>query len=284
MPKIAMTSYAMDESPCVEALKVAAENGFDAFEINICFPTVDLDNWNWNEIKALKEISQDAGIEICVHAAFYELNMAAFLKGIREESIRYINKSIDFCHELDGQVVNVHSGKFTYGVPPGASIDTDPLMKIQWDHNIESLKRINAYAESKGITLCLENMGWNAVAQSFEDMLKIRNKVGDSLQFTLDIGHARLYSEGGVEEGFRVLGDNIHHIHFTDNYGKEDDHLPIGDGNTDYLSFYHLIKNFPHIVTLEVDAPGPDPGPILKSLEYFRKIEKTMGSSHLHLS
>ena len=58
MPKIAMTSYAMDESPCVEALKVAAENGFDAFEINICFPTVDLDNWNWNEIEALKEISQ----------------------------------------------------------------------------------------------------------------------------------------------------------------------------------------------------------------------------------
>lgn len=279
MPKIAMSSYAMDESPCVEALKVAAENGFDAFEINICFPTVDLDNWSWNEIEALKEISRDAGIEICVHAVCYELNMAAFLKGIREESVRYINKSIDFCHELGGQVITVHPGKFTYDVLPGASADTDPLMKIQWDHNIESLKRINAYAESKGITLCLENLGWSEVAQSFEDMLKIRNEVGASLQFTLDIGHARLNSEGGVEEGFRVLGDNIHHIHFTDNYGKEDDHLPIGDGNTDYLSFFHLIKNFPHIVTLEVFAPGPDPAPILRSLAYFRKLEKTLGSS-----
>ena len=103
--------------------------------------------------------------------------------------------------------------------------------------------------------------------------------VGDSLQFTLDIGHARINSEGGVEEGFRVLGDNIHHIHFTDNYGKEDDHLPIGDGNIDYSSFFHLIRNFPHIVTLEVFAPGPDPSPILKSLAYFRKLEKTMGSS-----
>jgi sugar phosphate isomerase/epimerase len=157
-------------------------------------------------------------------------------------------------------------------------------MKIQWDHNIESLKRINAYAESKGITLCLENLGWNEVAQSFEDMLKIRDEVGDTLQFTLDIGHARLNSEGGVEEGFRVLGDNIRHIHFTDNYGKEDDHLPIGEGNTDYSKFFHLIKNFPHIITLEGVAPGPDTGPILKSLEYFRKLEKTMGSSHLHLS
>ncbi len=47
---------------------------------------------------------------------------------------------------------------------------------------------------------------------------------------------------------------------------------------------FDLIKNFPHIITLEVVAPGPDTGPILKSLEYFRKLEKTMGSSQLHLS
>jgi len=123
----------MEESSCVEALKFAAENGFDAFEIDIYFPTVDLDNWNWNEIEALKEISRDAEIEISVHAAYYELNMAAFLKGIKEESVRYINKSIDFCHELGGEVITVHPGEFTYDVPPGASVDTDPLMKIQWD-------------------------------------------------------------------------------------------------------------------------------------------------------
>jgi len=282
MLKIAMTSYAMEESSYVEALMFAAENGFDAFEVNIYFPNVDLDNWNWNEIEALKKISGDAEIEICVHAAFYELNMAAFSKGIREESIRYINKSIDFCHELGGEVITVHPGKFTYDVLPGASLDTDPLLKIQWDHNIESMKRINAYAESKGITLCLENMGWNYVAQSFEDMLNIRDEVGDTLQFTLDIGHARINSEGGVEEGFRVLGDHIRHIHFSDNFGKEDDHLPIGEGNIDFSKFFLYIKDFPHIITLEIIPPDSDPSPILKSLKYFRTLERTMNSSHLH--
>jgi sugar phosphate isomerase/epimerase len=269
----------MEESSYIEALKFAVENGFDGFEVNIYFPAIDLDNWNWNEIEAIKKISRDEEIEISVHAAFYELNMAAFLKGIREESVRYINKSIDFCHELGGEVVTVHPGKFTYEIEPGASLVTDPLMKIQWDHNIESLKRINAHAESKGITLCLENLGWNYVAQSFEDMLKIRDEVGDSLQFTLDIGHARINSEGGVEEGFRVLGDHIRHIHFSDNFGKEDEHLPIGEGNTDFSSIFHFIKDFPHIVTLEIVAPGPDPGRILKSLANFRMLEKTQGSS-----
>ena len=277
MPKLAMTSYAMEESSCVEALKFAAENGFDAFEVNIYFPSVDLDNWNWKEVEALKKISQDTGIEISVHAVCYELNMAAFLKGIREESVRYINKSIDLCHEIGGKVITVHPGKFTYEIEPGASPETDPLMKIQWDHNIESLKRINAYAESKGITLCMENLGWNEVAQTFEGMLKIREEVGDTLQFTLDIGHARINSEGGVEEGFRVLGDNIRHIHFSDNYGKEDDHLPIGEGDTDFSSFFHLIKDFPYIITLEIIAPGPDTSPIVNSLAYLRTLERNLG-------
>jgi len=277
MPKIALTSYAMEELPYIEALMFAAENGFDAFEVNLFYPSVDLDNWKWNEIEAINKFSRDEEIEISVHAAFYELNIAAFLKSIREESVRYIIKSIDFCCELGSEVITVHPGKYTYGVEPGASPETDPLMKIQWDHNIESLKRINAYAESKGITICLENVGWNYLDQSFEDLLKIRDEVGHSLQFTLDIGHARIYSEAGIEEGFRVLGDNIRHIHLSDNYGMEDDHLPIGEGNIDYLRFFHLIRNFPHIVTHEIVAPGPDTDLILKSLANFRKFEKALG-------
>jgi sugar phosphate isomerase/epimerase len=274
MLKFAMTSYAMEELSCVEALMFAVENGFDAFEVNIYFPSVDLDNWDWNEIEALKRISKEAEIEFSVHAAFYELNMAAFSKGIREESVRYIIKSIDLCHELGGEVIVVHPGKYTYDEQPGVSLDTDPLMKIQWDHNIESLKRINTYAESKGIILCLENLGWNYVAQSFEDLIKIRDEVGDSLQFTLDIGHARVNSEGGVEEGFRVLGDNIRHIHFSDNFGKEDDHLPIGEGNTDFSKVFQFMKDFPYIITLEIISSDSDPRPILKSLEYCRNLEK----------
>jgi len=273
MWKIAMTSYAMEELLCVEALTFAAENHFDAFEVNIYFPSVDLDNWNWNEIEAIKKISREAEIEISVHAAIYELNMAAFSKGIREESVRYINNSIDLCHELGGEVIVVHPGKFTYDVQPGASIDTDPLLKIQWDHNIESLKRINAHADSKGVILCLENLGWNYVALSFEDMIKIRDAVGDSLQFTLDVGHARIQSESGVEEGFRVLGENIRHIHFSDNFGKEDEHLPIGEGNTDFSRFSHCMKDFPHIITLEIISPDSDPNPVLNSLEFCRKLD-----------
>ena len=102
--------------------------------------------------------------------------------------------------------------------------------------------------------------------------MEIREAVGDSLQFTLDIGHARLNVPGGVDEAIRLLGDNIRHIHFTDNNGELDDHLPIGDGNFDYSGFWDYIKNFPHIVTLEVLDIGTDPNPIVRSLENFKQI------------
>ena len=267
-----MPSSSMVLAPWTKSLKIAAENNFDAFEVVIIFPSADLDIITPKQIEKTKEISEKAGMEICVHAPFYEINIAAFCKGIRQESIRYIKKSIDFCAGLGGKVLTVHTGKYTYEFPPGITKDNNEIKKMQWDYNIESLKSINDYAISKGIIVCLENIGIDTIDETIEQLLEIRQAVGESLKFTLDIGHARLFSEGGVEKAIKLLGENIRHIHFTDNNGEKDDHLPIGDGNSDYSDFMDFIKNFKHIVTLEVVGIGQDPEPILRSREYFNEL------------
>lgn len=267
-----MPSISMALAPWTESLRVAAENNFDAFEVIVAYPSADLDTITKDVIKNAREISERNGMEICVHAPFFELNIAAFSKGIREESVRYIKRSIDFCADIGGKIIVVHTGKYTYPYPPGMTKENNSLKKKQWDYNIESLKNINEYAENKGVTVCLENIGIDTVDETFEQLLEIRRAVGPSLKFTLDIGHARLYSDGGVEKGIKLLGDNIHHIHFTDNDGEKDDHLPIGDGNSDYSNFIDFIKNFQHIVTLEVVDIGQNPEPILRSREYFNRL------------
>ena len=272
MPKIAMPGSSMFLAPWFESLKIAAENNFDAFEVVIIVPSADLDIITPKEIENAREISEKAGMEICVHAPFFEINIAAFCKGIREESVRYMKKAIDFCDNLGGKILTVHTGKYTYEFPPGITKDNNSIKKMQWNYNIESLKIINDYAVSKGITVCLENIGIDTIDETFEHLLEIRQAVGESLKFTLDIGHARLFSDGGVEKGIKLLGDNIRHIHFTDNNGEKDDHLPIGDGNSDYSSFIDFIKNFKHIVTLEVVDIGQNPEPILRSREYFNRL------------
>jgi len=272
MPKIAMPSISMALVPWTESLKVAAENNFDAFEVIVAYPSADLDTITKDEIKNAREISEINGMEICVHAPFFELNIAAFYKCIRQESVRYIKRAVDFCADLGGKIIVVHTGKYTYQYPPGTTKDNNSLKKMQWDYNIESLKNINDHAVNKGITVCLENIGIDTIDETLEQMLEIRQAVGESLKFTFDIGHARLYAKGGVEKGISLLGDNIHHIHFTDNNREKDDHLPIGDGNFDYSNFIDFIKNFQHIVTLEVVDIGENPEAILRSREYFYKL------------
>jgi len=259
-------------APWTKAIQAAAENDFDAFEVVIVYPSADPDNITPQDIENAKAISEKKGMEICVHAPFFELNIAGFCKGIRDESVHYIKKAADLCAALGGEVLIVHSGNYIYNIPFGTTTDNNPLMKTQWDNNIESLKKINDHANDQGIIVCLENLGYKSIDTTFEHLLEIRQAVGDSLKFTLDIGHARLYAQGGVERGFKVLGDNIRHIHFTDNNGTEDDHLPIGDGNSDYSGFMSHIRAFPYIVTLEVLGIGYDPGAVVRSRDYFNRL------------
>jgi len=271
MSKIGMPAVAVFTMPWVKALQAAADIGYDAFEVN-CIPFMgDLDEIKPLDIEKAREISEKTGVEICVHSPFYEMNIAASSKGIRNASVKYIKKSIDLCSDLGGNVLILHSGHYTYKV---RKQDTEKnfFMKLQWDYNIDSIKRIINYAATRGVTICLENVGVDPqhIDQTFDDLVEIRNLAGDSLKFTLDIGHARLTE--GVQKGIDTLGENIRHIHFTDNFGKKDDHLPIGEGNSNYSGFIDYVRSFPHIVTLEIVHIGNDSGPVEKSLEYFKGL------------
>jgi sugar phosphate isomerase/epimerase len=270
MPKIGMPSSAMMTARWINPLRVAAENGFDAFEINCSYPSAEVESTPLEVFEKANKILEKSGVEVCVHAPFFELNLAAFSPGIRKESIQITQKAVDFCAEVGGKTMILHSGTQTYEQIKGIPKEENPLFKTQWDNNIDSLKQINEYANTKGITVCLENIGFNSIDQSFQDLLEIRKAVGSSLQFTLDFGHARLGQ--GAEEGIRLLGENIRHIHLHDNHGTSDDHLPIGDGNYDYSGFLDFFRKYPHIITLEVTEISRDPQPILRSKKNFQKL------------
>jgi sugar phosphate isomerase/epimerase len=271
MAKIGMASCAMMATRWINPLRIAEDNGFDAFEVSCVFPSAEPDNTPPHVIDKARDILEKSGMEICVHAPFHDMNIAAFTKGIRDESIRLIKLAIDLCSDLGGNVLIVHSGINTYRNDfQGSNRGNNPLLQLQWDHNIDSLKQINAYANSKGITVCLENICFSCIDQSFQDLIDIRSAVGSSLQFTLDFGHARLAE--GPEVGIQTLGENIRHIHLTDNFGKNDDHLPVGDGDYDYSSIMDFLRNFPHIITLETVDISRDPKPVLRGFDAFKKM------------
>jgi len=190
--------------------------------------------------------------------------------GIRRESVRQSIEALKLCAELGGKVLVIHNG--LYLMDPALE-QAGNARKFQYQLNLESLSQIVKEAEKLGVYVCLENCNFvpERIENRIEDLVEIKKALGSEyLKFTLDIGHARLAE--GVERAIELLGEEIRHIHFTDNLGKADDHLIIGTGNFDYQPFLDFIINFPHIVTLEVVKLGTSPQPAQESLKNFQKI------------
>jgi sugar phosphate isomerase/epimerase len=71
----------------------------------------------------------------------------------------------------------------------------------------------------------------------------------------LDIPHA--FTSGGMKsviDYINTFRDKIIHIHWHDNHGKKDEHLPIGDGLIDHQKAINALQNtgYDGTITLEV--------------------------------
>ncbi len=276
--KIGMAGASMIMAPYHEGIRFAGEHGFPAFEIFAEFPQCVPDEVSRVEREMILNEVEDFGLEILVHAPISSVNIAALNRGIRDESVRQQVASVELCADLGGQVVIVHSGDYIFSEE---FIKRNPQVgEFAQQLNIESLKRIAEAAERRGVIVALENIGYakNAIDRSARDLLKIKEEVGsDNLLFTLDIGHARL--SRGVDEYISELGGMIRHIHFTDNFGKYDDHVVIGKGNFDYSPFIGFIMDFPYVVTLEVVKMATEGAFALESRENFLRIIEGEGAA-----
>ncbi|MFL6358825.1 MAG: sugar phosphate isomerase/epimerase family protein [Nitrososphaeraceae archaeon] len=77
----------------------------------------------------------------------------------------------------------------------------------------------------------------------------------------LDIPHA--FTSGGMEsviDYINTFRDKIIHIHWHDNHGKRDEHLPIGEGLIDHQKAVRALKDidYDRTITLEVFTNSND--------------------------
>jgi sugar phosphate isomerase/epimerase len=272
MPKIGFASIAMHNAPWIDALEAAVAHRFDAFELCFLYPYSAPEDITEAVIEKVRHITTTSGLEFCVHAPFFELNIGACCGHIRAASVKCIKNGTDTAQKLGAKVMVVHNGGYEPFGPPGTTRFNDERYRFHWDRNLESIKIINEYAQEREITVCLENIAFDqfSIDKSFEDLREIQDKVGPGLQFTFDMGHARL-SEG-ARAGIDSLGESIRHIHLTDNFGQKDDHLPLGDGNYDYSEFAGFLKGFPHVITLEVVHMGSTPDHILRGRQALMNL------------
>ena len=238
--------------PVLQELDAISGLGFDYLELTMDPPKAHHTTIRREREAILKNLDRFEMKLVCHLPTF--LSTADLTESLRQTSVRETLESLEVAAELNALKVVLHPSYIT-----GLSVFVvDKAKKLA----MESLSQIVEKADSLGLQLCIENMfpRSNSLVQP-QDFLDIFDKF-PTLKFTLDTGHAHIGSTADRRnlEFLDKLGDRIAHVHASDNFGKEDNHLPIGAGTID---FHKIIRGliaigYDDTVTFEIFSRDRD--------------------------
>lgn len=183
---------------------------------------------------------------------------------IRQAWILEAMRNIKACRQVGIGLVNFHSS-LNGGMFKG---EKRRRLLENW---IKSLREIVRYADSYGMQIMLENVPLSKGVHKLEEFKYIVENV-DGLLVHLDIPHA-FTSAGmqGIIEYIHAFRDRIVHIHWHDNNGIRDEHLPVGRGLIDHELIVRELRsiNYDRTITLEVFTNSADGK---ASAEVLRKL------------
>jgi sugar phosphate isomerase/epimerase len=238
--------------PILKELEAISELKFDYLELTMDPPQAHYRMIRQQKKRLLKALDRHNMGLLCHLPTF--VSTADLTHSLRKASLNEVLKSLDVAAELECLKVVLHPSYFL-----GLSVF---VMDKAREYALESLDAIMERADKLGLLLCLENLfpRTHSCAEP-EDFTEIFEKF-PNLKLTLDIGHAHI----GDKEGRRALDfikmfpDRISHIHASDNFGEEDNHLPVGTGTVNFPEIIKALKEigYDDTITLEVFSRDRD--------------------------
>lgn len=213
----------------------------------IFFNADSLDGMVTEELVSISGALNDGGRQCTIHAPFMDLNPGSPEPLIRQATVRRFSQVLDAAEILRPVSMVFH---------PGYDRWRQGDSQEEWLGNcIESFQPVLERAEQIGTVIAVENI--------FEDepsTLKGLLDAFDSPRFRhcFDVGHWNLFKSVGLEKWFAELGPYIAEAHVHDNHGLRDEHLPIGEGNIDFQSYFSLMKQYAPNAVYTVEAHNRD--------------------------
>ena len=238
--------------PLLEELELIAALGFDYLELTMDPPQAHHSIIAREEKKILSTLSHHDMQLICHLPTF--LYTADLTESVRKASVQEMLDSLAVAADLNPLKVVIHPSYVT-GL---GSLVADMARQ----YASESLAAIVAHAEELGLCLCLENMFPRANSLVEPDQFVDIFMSFPTLKMTLDTGHANIGGKGSKRalDFIHRFADRIDHIHASDNFGREDNHLPIGAGTVDFHRIVKALKGIEYndTVTFEVFSRDKD--------------------------
>jgi sugar phosphate isomerase/epimerase len=140
-------------------------------------------------------------------------------------------------------------------------------------YGLESIEAVLEKTNSLGMTLCIENMFPQALFLTQPHGFQEVFETFPEIRLALDIGHANLGGDRNrALEFIQRYGYRIGHIHANDNFGKEDNHLPIGAGIIDFERIIKALKETSYDETMTIEVFSKDRDYLRMSKEKLKKI------------
>ncbi|MCP3876622.1 MAG: sugar phosphate isomerase/epimerase [Desulfobacteraceae bacterium] len=252
--------------PTLDELKKISDLGFDYFELSLDPPCAHYSNILEIEnelVQALKLYS----MEVVCHLPTF-VYTADLSPDIRKTSLKEMLNALNAAAKIGARKAVLHPS-FTSGLGP-------LVMDMAKAYAFESLYTIIKQADDLGIELCFENM--YPRYHSFFDpdhFAQVFNEFSN-LKMTLDTGHANIDDPGKkrLYEFIQRFPDRITHVHISDNRGRADEHLKVGQGNINFKKFIKLLKTSGYNDTMTFEIFSPDTDDLLESCKKIASLLK----------
>ena len=224
--KIGFTTLALFMEPNEDIIRLAKKDEFEMVEILGEDPFYEKDNYEF----------KNCGLDVRIHAATVDINIASLNKGIRAESVKQMIKCGHYAEKIGAKTITIHPGKIGRNEPH--------LRKWALEIACESVGEI---IDNTNVEISVENM---PVRQSFlankvDELEKIQKETGCAL--TIDTGHGNTC--GNLEDMLSLK--SISYCHLNDNDGKKDQHLTLGEGTLEFNSLKKIKKGIIELNTYE---------------------------------
>ena len=238
--------------PVLDELEVLSDLGFDYLELAMDPPQAHYRVIREKKAELLKALDRHNMHAICHLPTF--VSTADLTDRLRETSLAEVLDSLETAAELKPLKVVLHPSTVR-----GLSVFA---MEQVNEYLLQALELVVDKADHLGLSLCIENMfpQYYSLVNA-EDFVEVFERF-PTLRLTLDTGHGQIESAGGKRtlELIERFADRISHVHASDNFGKTDDHLPIGAGVIDFQEVIKALKatGYDETVTFEVFSRDRD--------------------------
>ncbi len=243
--------------PVPAEIQRISDLGFDYVELALDPPCA-----HWEVIQGMeKELADSLArnrLDLVCHLPTF-VYTADLCPALRQASLDEMSRSLETAARLGAQKAILHPSMIS-GLGPFVMETAKALA-------LESLSLISEKAASLGIPLCLENMFPRYLSCFEPKHFKEIFKAFPSLNMCLDTGHANIDDpdQKRLSRFIRKFSDRISHIHISDNHGKKDNHLGVGQGVIDFKKWVREIMDTGFDGTMTFEVFSEDPADLVQS-------------------